>query len=270
MPSPIPLPKIRIGNVVPGAVLLEPDRKGVNETFIGLIELPEGRLRAYIKVLQHPQLVNELISTALGRAVGLSIPEGFLLTAVAEDLPESHMLANYAGEALIFGSAEVASLSLRRRFVKPETEIMAELLRKWKGWVKAAIFDELIANPDRHSGNLLLENYDRVWLIDHSHSLTGPFWKEADLIPETVVANQLADEGFPRLSLPERIRVRDETNELIKLFKAIDADTVMQSCHLNLLLTSSEYNAIKIFITERVSLLLKLICNRLGMPLLEV
>lgn len=270
MRSPIPVPKIRIGNVVPGAVLIGSDRKGVNETFVGLIELPEGRLRAYIKILQHPQLVNELISTALGRAGGLQIPEGFLLTVMAEDLPESHMLAKHDGEALVFGSAVVDQLDLRRRFIKPEPEILAELINKWKGWLKAAIFDELIANPDRHSGNLLLENFDRVWLIDHAHALTGPFWTEADLIPDTVVENQLADVGFPTLSLPQRIAVRNEANELVKIFKMIDVDTVMQSCHLNLLLTPSEYDSVKKFIAERVNLLPKLICNRLGMPLLEV
>jgi hypothetical protein len=271
MTSPIPVPKIRIGNVVPGAVLLGADHKGVNETFIGLIELPEGRARAYIKILQdRRQLVNELICTALGRAAGLQVPEGFLLNALAQHLPESKFLAKYGEDALIFGSAEIDQPSLRRRFIKPETEIMAELLSKWKGWVKAAIFDEWIANPDRHSGNLLLESFDLVWLIDHSHALTGQFWEEADLIPDAVVDNQLADVGFPPLTLPERIAVRNETNELVKIFKTIDTDTVMQSCYLNLLLTPSEYNSVKKFLTERVSLLLKLICKRLGMPLLEV
>ncbi len=233
--------------------------------------MPEGRVRAYIKILQHRrQLVSELISAALGRAAGLQIPEGFLLNALGEDLPESKFLAKSGEGVLIFGSAAIEQPNLRRRFIKQESDILVELMSKWKGWVKAAVFDEWIANPDRHGGNLLLENFERVWLIDHSHALTGPFWEEAELIPGAKVDNQLADVGFKSLTLPERIAVSNETNELVKIFKTIDTDTVMQSCYLDLLLTSSEYNAVKNFLSERVALLPKLICNRLGMPLLEV
>jgi hypothetical protein len=270
MSIPMPLPQIKLGTVVPGASFIEADDKGVNETFVGLIQLPEERLRAYIKVLSGRQLINELICVTVGRAAGLPIPEGFLLKATADDLPESRMISSAGGETLIFGSAAVGCPSLRRRLTKPEPEILAELLSKWKGWVKAAIFDEWIANPDRHSGNLLLESFEHVWLIDHSHALTGPFWEESDLISDKVVENQLADVGFPPLSLPERVSVRDKANELTNIFKLIDADTAMQSCHLNALLSSSEYTTVKKFVTDRVNCLIKLICNKLGMPRLEV
>jgi hypothetical protein len=270
MSNPIPLPQIKLGNVVPGAQPLDADYKGVNETYVGLVQLSTGQVRAYIKVLYGRQLVNELISVTVGRAAGLPVPEGFLLKVTANDLPESKLLAKYTGEALIFGSADVGCPSLRRRIIKPERQILSELLSKWKGWVSAAIFDELIANSDRHSGNLLAESFEQVWLIDHSYALTGPFWDESDLIPDKVIENQLADAGFTPLSLPERVNVRNQTNELTKIFKMIDADIAMQSCHLNALLSPSDYGAVRKFINERVNLLLTLICAKLGMPMLGV
>jgi len=270
MSIPIPLAKIKLGNVVPGALPLEGDDKGANETFIGLVQLSTGQVRAYIKVLYGRQLINELISVTVGRAAGLPIPEGFLLKTTASDLPESKLLSKHSGEAFIFGSADVGFPSLRRRFVKPEPQIFAELLSKWKGWVNAAIFDEWIANPDRHSGNLLLESFEQVWLIDHSYALTGPFWDESDLAPDRTVENQLADAGFPRLSLSERLSVRNKANELTKIFSLIETDTAMQSCYINALLSPSEYKAVEKFMNQRVTYLLKLICTKLGMPMLGV
>lgn len=99
------IPQIELGNVVPGATLLAPDEKGVNETFVGHIDANSGRHKAYIKVLPARQLVNELVAATIGRAVNLPIPQGYLLRARPSDLPQSQLLQQWGmEEALVFGS----------------------------------------------------------------------------------------------------------------------------------------------------------------------
>ena len=68
------LSQIELGNVVPGATPLPPDERGANESFIGHIDVPSGRHKAYIKVLSGKQLVNELVAVTVGRAINLPIP----------------------------------------------------------------------------------------------------------------------------------------------------------------------------------------------------
>lgn len=70
------IPEVKLANVVPGVAPLDVSDKGVNETFICLIQTAADQHRVYIKVLEPRQLVNELICSTLGLAVGLPIPEG--------------------------------------------------------------------------------------------------------------------------------------------------------------------------------------------------
>lgn len=258
--------KIRLANIVPGAVPVESSEQGVNETFVGLIQTASDQLRAYIKVLDARQLVNELICSTLGRSVGLPIPEGFLARASASDLPESGILAIHGGEALIFACADVGRPSLKRRLSESGAGILASLFSTWKQWDAATIFDEWIANPDRHAGNLLIGGPDQVWLIDHGHALTGPRWTAQDLIPERVVRNQIADSFFPNLTLPERIAMRAKAGELSGVFGLVSTESTLAACCAAQLLSPRDLEAVRIFVGERVGKLFDLVSSRLGIP----
>lgn len=260
------IPEIKLANVVPGVAAVDASDKGVNETFVGLIQTSSEQIRAYIKVLDARQLVNELICTTLGRSVGLPIPEGFIVRASANDLPESSLLARHGDEALIFASADVGRPSLKRRLTEEGTQILDSLLTTWKQWDTAYIFDEWIANPDRHPGNLLIEGPDKVWLIDHSHALTGPGWVATDLVPERVVRNQVADNCFPCLTLPERMAVRAKAAQLASLFRHVSPDSALAACYAAQLLSPSDLEAVRAFIGERVGKLFDLASARLGIP----
>lgn len=260
------IPEIRLANVVPGVVAVDSSDKGVNETFVGLIETSLDQQRAYIKVLDARQLVNELICSTLGRSVDLPVPEGFLVRTSANDLPESGILAKVEGEVLIFASADVGRPSLKRRLTVDGAQFLASLLATWKHWDAASIFDEWIANPDRHPGNLLIEGPDKVWLIDHSHALTGPNWMAADLVSERVVRNQVAENCFSRLSLPERMAVRAKAAQLSSVFGLVPAGTALEACHAAQLLSPSDLEAVRIFVSDRVGKLYDLVSTRLGIP----
>lgn len=260
------LPEIRLANVLPGAAALDINDKGVNETFVGLIETSTEHHRAYIKVLDSRQLVNELVCSTLGRAIGLPIPEGFIVRARSSDLPESANLANHQGEALIFACADVGHPSLKRRLAQDGNEYAQLLLKTWKEWDTTAIFDEWIANPDRHPGNLLIETANKVWLIDHSHAFTGPNWNTADLMPERTVKNQVADVVFPELPLPARMAVRSKAAELAKLFSIVKPDDALSACHVTHFMGPQDLAALRNFITGRVEKIFDLISTRLGIP----
>lgn len=260
------IPDVRLANVLPGAAPLGAGEKGVNETFVGLIETATERHRAYIKVLDSRQLINELICSTLGRAVGLPIPEGFIVRATSTDLPESGILAQHQGEALIFGCADVGHPSLKRRLTESGGEILRELFNSWKQWDSAAIFDEWIANPDRHPGNLLLESPSKVWLIDHSHSLTGHAWTDADLVPDRSVRNQIAEQLFPHLTLPGRMAIRNKAGELAGIFGLVEPDAALSASHAVHLLSVQDLAAVRGFIVGRVGKIFDLISARLGIP----
>jgi len=176
------------------------------------------------------------------------------------------MLANYVGEALIFASADTGTPSLKRRLTENGANAFADLFATWKQWDVAAIFDEWIANPDRHTGNLLVEGPDKVWLIDHSHALTGPNWTAADLFSERVVRNQIADMCFPNLTLPGRMDVRAKAAELSSLFGLVPPGLALSACHADQFLSSGDLKVVRDFVGERVGKLVDLVSTRLGVP----
>lgn len=262
----ITIPTIELANVVPGATFLGAEDKGVNETFVGSIDTISGRYRAYIKVLGGRQLVNELLSSTVGRAVGLPIPQGYLLKVLPTDLPESVVLKKHNSEVLAFGTRDVGQPSLKRRIKKEGNSVLSTLFTSWKEWETAVIFDDWIANVDRNPGNLLIGGPGEVWLIDHGHSFTGPEWKEADLIPDKIFPNKLGDHHFPTLTLPERMAVRDKAGNLSSNFGLVDPDAALTASLSDKLLSISELKAIKDFLRLRVAKLVDIVSFRLGIP----
>lgn len=262
----ITIPGIHLANVVPGATLLDSDEKGVNETFKGSIDTAAGRYDAYIKILGGRQLVNELISTTVGRAIGLPIPQGYLLRVLPEELPESILLKNHGSEALAFGSRDVGELNLKRRIKDSGDWIVGQIFSKWREWDSAMIFDEWIANGDRHFGNLLIGKAGEVWLIDHSHSFTGPAWNAAELIPDKMFRNQLGDIRIPNLTLRERMDVRMKTGQLSLNFGLVNPDMALSASIADQLLTVTEIHTVSNFLHKRVANLVDIVSSRLGIP----
>ena len=174
---------IQLGHFLPGGTPLV-DGKGVNETYIGMIEVGPQRLRAYVKLMPDRQLVNELLASVLGRLVGLPVPRGFLVLVQRSDYPSSsYLLQNGFDAASAFAVEELPHRALDRRADLASAEARKALLCAWSKWPEAACFDDWIANADRHPGNLLVGGPGEVWLIDHSHAFTGDKWPRPDLCP---------------------------------------------------------------------------------------
>lgn len=260
------LPKIQLANVVPGAVLVGKDDIGVNETFVGLIETSTDSFRAYIKILNSKQLINELLCSVIGRALDLKIPQGYLLRVSSDDLPDSNLLKSHTGEALAFGVRDIGHPSLKRRIANNGEVFLDILLKEWNEWDDAVIFDDWVANIDRNPGNLLVGSADDVWLIDHGHALTGPNWDKNDFKADKMYVNKLGDHAFIALTLPDRMKIIKKSLELTNIYKVVDINQAVENSMINAILSSEDLEAVISFVKDRIQFVEKIVSSRLGIP----
>ena len=250
--------QIGLAHLLPGATRLSGDETGVNETYRGVVETASEKRLAYVKLLPAKQLVNEIVCSVLGRSIGLPIPEGFLVAVLRDDYPDSPgLLANDLNDALGFGVVSLPHPDLRRRVKAQGVTLIDQFIRSWTGWREAMTFDEWVANCDRNQGNLLVGAEGDVWLIDHGHAFTGPNWTAADLQPGVSVPNQIADNATWQL-----------VQQLAAQYAAVDIETILKLSRCDALLQSPDAIALRDFLRLRTGELLRLIGQRLGLPVI--
>lgn len=157
---------IRLGVLLPGG---RPVGDGINRAYRAPVATRNGEIIAIVKELHPHELIIETICAMLGRELDLPIPEPLLV------IDESRQM-------LVAGSVDVGYPSLHQPALAPYLRVLSGLLLQWPKLVQAACFDEWIANPDRHGGNLLFDG-NGFFLIDHGLALRG--------VPEAPVDNHL-------------------------------------------------------------------------------
>ena len=258
---------IELGNVVPGATLLGQD-SGINETFVGHIDCTNQRYKAYIKVLNDKQLVNELLANTLGRLLNLPIPRGFLLRVKPSDLPESNLLKNFNQEALVFGSQALKYPSLARKYRGDSIEVIKWLKANFKILDETIIFDDFVANVDRNQGNLLVDGGGDVWLIDHGSCFTGSNWDAQHLIADGKYNNLMADAFIGNMTLSERIKLKNKASMFCDALGKVDKRETINSCYINQIIPATELGALESFVIERVAHIVSIVSERVGIPTL--
>lgn len=245
---------IEVGNVVPGASRLTGADSGINETFLGTVRTETEEHRAYIKVLDDKELVNELLACVLGRSMGFPILEGFLLRARDSDLPESRKLAETPGQdRLVFGSKSGNAPSFLKRFNGDWASAKNFLANnRFERWQDIIVFDDWIANVDRHVGNLLIEPGNKVWWIDHSHAFTGSQWREGELVCDGKFQNQVAENVMINLSSRETLNLVQRARELADVMQELPLATVEMVSYINQLLSPTDLHALVTFVCQRV------------------
>ena len=258
--------------LLPGAKLLTEKDTGFYETYRGIIETPTGKIPAYVKLLGPKTLVNELLSTLLGQASGLPIPNGFLVTVTAEDYPESEFLKGQRLEStLAYGSTNADAPSLARRYTvdnQDEDGAFDVLFSIWDGWQEAVVFDEWIANSDRHPGNLLIGAKNTIWLIDHSHAFKGPMWHRSDLQPASYTKNLLAIHIERKMTASAKLKLKGVISSQATTYKSLQMDVIINDSKAGIFLGDEDVNALTKFIKERIEKLPDLLSEHIGMPTL--
>ena len=186
---------LKLASVLKGAA---PFNVGnVSDTYRGAILLSDGMVaNAVIKDLPPKELANELLASALAQSLGMPIPDSYLAIVRNSEVPAKKGPKTAHGEPLVFASADVNTPNFGFRFQRSDPIQKFSLLRDIIDWSKLGdlyAFDTWIANIDRHRGNVIFGGKDKIWIIDHGHSFTGPMWVASGLNASGDYRNRLSE-----------------------------------------------------------------------------
>lgn len=168
-----------------------------NQTWVAGIACAAGEAQVVLKALSQREFFNELLAASVGKALGLNIPEIYLVAGPDEPVLSNALLLA-SGERLCFGSALAPYPAFNKALglvdpMPPLVQLaLTQALKAWPGCGEAIAFDTWLANIDRNAGNLLFEPNGNHLLIDHRRCLSGPTWTIADLDPNRLEVNRLA------------------------------------------------------------------------------
>lgn len=161
----IEMEHVQIGLMLPGAKPFT-DNDNINPTFKAHVKTHEEIIQAYVKIIPPREIYVECVCAVIGRFLGLPIPKPLIVKVDYEAL-NNVPVGEYK---LAFGSEDSVYPSLKRRGINEE---LFKKLGDFKKTLDIGVFDEWIANPDRHGGNILFDGSDDFMFIDHGLSISS-------------------------------------------------------------------------------------------------
>lgn len=230
-------------------------------------------VNAYIKLTNnYRQTIAELACAQVGKALGLNIPDCYLVYVDTDNLPEKvkkeSMFAN-RGEMLAFasGSPDPDVMSFER-LLAVDNDKANELFDAWEHLDLVIAFDEWIANPDRTMCNYLFSPSDNdFWLIDHGSALTGdymPRWALHNTKVET--HNALYESVAHQKELSEKYEMKKKAATLMSKAHNVDYDSLDASGFYRMIDNNVNVEDIAKFLQERIDYSVELLCQKLGIP----
>jgi len=217
-------------------------------------------LRAFVKICHNQsQLQAEMVCSVIGRALGVKIPDPYLVFVKPESRPPIEIYEPVLG----FGTAAVAGHSFAR------LGNFAQLHTALKNIDLVAAFDQLIANGDRHLGQMIYDGNEH-WSIDHAHSFGGPTWGDFGLpSPEIDIINWLLDKSDYGASLGvddlARYALRKRAN---KSFAPLvgKVEGLFIEAGLQRMISDEVLRDLYSWIESRISHAVEQICQKIGLP----
>ncbi|MGK3125920.1 HipA family kinase [Candidatus Pantoea formicae] len=230
--------RLKIGRLLPGFKSLG---VGSRLPVRGTAFIDNAESTVIAKRIPDRELAVEVICSCIGREIGLPIPEPVLLLD-----PDAKWY---------FGSIDLGHPNLQQVAVCSDAAIISKLER-WPGLVKAACFDEWIANPDRGDENMLFDGNGFI-LIDHG--LAIPEGMRSEDWTDDFYCNQLLDmiSGGCEGSSQMRAAKAQEMREWSSKFKGFS--TIYGSESFPDYIAPEHKKMMSDFLTERI--------NRLGTEL---
>lgn len=239
--------RVGLAQVLAGAVSFNVGN--INDTYRGTIRTPVGDRPAIIKDLKPRELANEVLAAGLGLGAGLPIPPAYLAFASNDRLPAQHGPILADGR-LLFASVDVSQPQVAMLCRERGNAAVLGRLAAWSEAGRLYGFDALVANIDRHAGNLLFSGDREVWMIDHGHCFTGPQWAQTDLTPPDIrVANRLNEWLTPVLGDRERTLAAHRAAELAG--NVVDFHALATANYLAELLDDGDFAAVVTFLQGR-------------------
>ena len=243
-----------------------------DELWLGMAHGPDTEdedTPVYLRLSEPLPTVAELVCSVVGRALGLPVPEPFIVQLPPGVLEGSAL--HRGGIKMVFASRDLGgeqfALLLRRDSAHAE-----RILRAWSQLVPVATFDEWMANQDRNAGNMIWAAHT-LWLIDHAEALGGCARRLYSLaeLTEDALTNHLA-EMLRREALPKQSAdYLDQAAAWIRQPAAtLDLGQALACANLALWQTEQEQAELLAFVTHRLTVTHRLLCNRLGHPQLDL
>lgn len=175
---------------------------GDGDVWRAVVHSSFGKTEVMLKLLDSRRLFIECLCALVGRNMGLPIPKPYLVK-VRPGIVES---SNLSSTVMAFGSSLVAVPNLARAV--RSTDDIRSALQEWSLLQGAIAFDELIANTDRNSTNILMAPSRQIHLIDHDQAIP------ALATPGTKIRNELLAIATQELRAFERKNVERRFEEL--------------------------------------------------------
>lgn len=142
--------------------------ENVNPTHKAVVLTENGEeVILYCKALAPRELFVECAIALIGRDLGISIPKPYIVLATPEsNYPNiEHPISE---PILLFGSESIDYPNLFRKLEEGiDKSFILPALSKCDDDYGIVLFDEWIANTDRHFGNILFDGGDKFFFIDH-------------------------------------------------------------------------------------------------------
>lgn len=207
---------------------------------------------AFIKHLPPRAVLVECISALIARGLGLPAPRPMLVQVHPVKIPE----LNLAESTIFFGSEDAGFPSLAQFTT---TTIADQKLSIWQHLLTAGCFDEWIANPDRHEGNIIYDG-NTFSLIDHSHT-----------IPKYHSSNQPSDKNsFLEIARPKARNdlithnLRRKAEKCVRDFQRLSSEDWRALTACNLYCDEAKAVEVLNFLTNRLNFPTQIIGNKLG------
>jgi hypothetical protein len=263
---------IGIGHFLPGGSLLPEGIKGVTDTYLGMIELESGCVRAYAKII-HPWFVfNEVLGSLLCQLSGLKTPRPYLALVQRDDYPEARIFAETGAPlALAFATEAMPQGSLTRHISLNTAQALRQLVSQWVGWPHVLVFDQWIANPDRHGGNLLVGAPGEIYLIDHGFAFLRRNWQPefAETARTMVTARLWKDILSKVITTPQRIEATAQLYAAAMEYSLIDVANLIATSAVSGLLPQENVEPLLNFLTHRIAAAATVLCGVIGVPALD-
>lgn len=229
----------------------------------------ERDIDVYMRVAQAQPIVAELLCSVVGRAMGLPIPEPFIIAIGKGDLPGSMLVdatapVTYAFACKALEGEEFAQL------MREDSDTALQLLLAWQHLVPVTAFDEWLANTDRNLGNILFAARS-LWLIDHADALGGSARRLYALgeIAHDAFTNKLGT-LFSGFNATQRRQQLDEAARWLVSASTLNLGEAVALTGLELWHSAAEQAELLDFVKQRLAVTHSLLCTRLGHPQLTL
>lgn len=232
-----------------------------------MVEVDQSHIQAYVKLLHPREVFNEALGSVMCQLVGLPTPPSYLVLVERTDYPQSPIFGQL-GEphVLAFGTHAMPMQTMARHVSLSTPPAIRALISKWAEWPDALVFDQWIANPDRHLRNLLIGGPGEVYLIDHGLSFLGSTSTPEQLRSAvTLVTIRLWREFLDaHVSLAERVVGAAQANRAGAHFLTIDPAMAISATGIQRLLSADHIEALTAFLVQRRASAPSVICNAMG------